>query len=38
MQNGAQADVGMLPSTRTFGLPAFGQDITGVELGMRINF
>lgn len=36
--NGDTATVGLLPSTRTFGLPALGQDIQGFEVGMRMKF
>jgi GBP family porin len=38
LENGATADVGLLPSTRTYGLPAMGQDIQGFEVGMRMMF
>jgi predicted porin len=38
LHNGDTANVGLLPSTRTFGLPALGQDIQGFEVGMRMMF
>jgi predicted porin len=38
LHNGDTANVGLLPSTRTYGIPALGQDIQGFELGMRVMF
>lgn len=38
LENGIAANVGLLPSTRTYGLPVNGQDVGSVQLGMRHVF